>query len=205
MNNRIVTGVILVVLALPFAAPFVHGESLAEKTIREGIFWLATVLLVLYVVAVEKRPLSSIGLRRATWKTAAFGVIAALVSLAGILAMINVVFPATHLNFNVAALSNLRDTPIWFRVTLVLRAALFEELFYRGFAIERLSEMFGARWLAALISFAAFTLAHVGYWGWSQVLIAGWGGAVLTLLYVWRRDLICNMIAHFLTDAAGLL
>jgi membrane protease YdiL (CAAX protease family) len=27
---------------------------------------------------------------------------------------------------------------------------------------------------------------------------------ILTALYVWRRDLWANMIAHFLTDAVGL-
>jgi len=37
---------------------------------------------------------------------------------------------------------------------LILRAAVFEEIFYRGFVIERLTEFAGHRWLAALMSVA---------------------------------------------------
>ena len=36
-------------------------------------------------------------------------------------------------------------------------------------------------------------------------MIAVFGGIVLTGLYLWRRDLAANMIAHLLTDAVGFL
>jgi len=71
--------------------------------------------------------------------------------------------------------------------------------------IERLAELTRLRWLAALISLTAFTLAHLSYWGWSHLIIAGFGGAVLTGLYLLRRDLTSNMIAHFVTDGVGFL
>ena len=83
------------------------------------------------------------------------------------------------------------------------RAAVFEELFYRGFAIERLADLTGRRWFAALISLGMFTFAHLGYWGWTHLIIAGFGGLVLTALYLMRRDLASNMIAHWLTDGVG--
>jgi membrane protease YdiL (CAAX protease family) len=88
---------------------------------------------------------------------------------------------------------------------LILRAAAFEELFYRGFVIERLTDLTGLRWLAAVISVTAFTLAHLEYWGWAHLMIAGFAGCLLTGLYLWRRDLACNMIAHLLTDGIGFL
>jgi uncharacterized protein len=44
----------------------------------------------------------------------------------------------------------------------------------------------------------------VGPWGWGHLLIAGFGGLTLTLLYVWRRNLWANIIAHFIADAALL-
>jgi hypothetical protein len=86
-----------------------------------------------------------------------------------------------------------------------VRAAVHEELFYRGFAIERLAEITGLLWLAGLISVVAFTYAHLSYWGWAHLIVAGYGGLVLTVMYLWRRDLASNMIAHFLTDAVGFL
>jgi membrane protease YdiL (CAAX protease family) len=98
-----------------------------------------------------------------------------------------------------------KSTPLWFQLLLVTRAAVFEETFYRGFAIERLTQITGRRWLAALISVLAFTFAHLEYWGWAHLIVAAFGGIALTGLYLLRRDLSANMIAHFLTDASGFL
>jgi len=64
--------------------------------------------------------------------------------------------------------------------------------------IERLTEIVRSRWGVAAISLAAFTLAHLGYWGWAHLMIAGFAGIVLTGLYSWRRDLAANMIALYL-------
>jgi uncharacterized protein len=71
--------------------------------------------------------------------------------------------------------------------------------------IERLTELTRLRWLGALVSLVAFTLAHVNGWGWAHLLVAGFGGIVLTMLYLIRKDLACNMLAHFLTDAVAFL
>jgi len=43
------------------------------------------------------------------------------------------------------------------------------------------------------------------YWGWTHLIVAGYGGLVLTALYLLRRDLAANMLAHWLTDAVGFL
>jgi membrane protease YdiL (CAAX protease family) len=45
----------------------------------------------------------------------------------------------------------------------------------------------------------------LGVWGWGHLLIGGFAGVILTLLYIWRRNLWVNMIAHFVPDAIGLL
>jgi membrane protease YdiL (CAAX protease family) len=49
-----------------------------------------------------------------------------------------------------------------------------------------------------------FTLAHLSGGGAGQVIIAAFGGLVLTALYFWRGNLWANIIAHWLTDGAGL-
>ena len=38
-----------------------------------------------------------------------------------------------------------------------------------------------------------------------HLIAVGGGGFVFALLYIWRKDLPSNMIAHFLADAVGLL
>jgi membrane protease YdiL (CAAX protease family) len=87
----------------------------------------------------------------------------------------------------------------------VLRAAVFEEVCYRGYTIERVQELSGSRVLAFVVSVAGFTLAHAGYWGWGALLIPAFGGVIFAALYLWRRDLTCNMIAHFVADGVGFL
>ncbi len=200
-----VTVLVLVVWQLPWPGYFFPGEGFGAQPAREAVFWVLTAALVAYVRLAERRSLSSIGLARPTWRTPAFGVIGAIVTIAGIAFVYMVVFPALGLPTNESGGDALKSTPLWLRVAIVLRAAVFEEIFYRGFAIERLTELTRRRWLAALISLAAFTFAHLSYWGWAHLLVAAIGGAVLSALYLLRRDLLANMMAHFLTDGVGFL
>jgi membrane protease YdiL (CAAX protease family) len=55
------------------------------------------------------------------------------------------------------------------------------------------------------VTVAAFTYAHLASWGGAQLIIACYGGVLLTILYLWRRNLWANMIAHWIADGAGFL
>ena len=41
--------------------------------------------------------------------------------------------------------------------------------------------------LAGVVSWVAFVIARLGYWGSAQLIVAGLGGLILTILYLWRR------------------
>jgi uncharacterized protein len=183
----------------------VRGESLAAQGGRECIFWALTLILVAYILLIERRPISSIGLKWPTWKSVAFGLISAFVMVGGSVIIYLVAFPALGLQANEGGLQVLQSMPLWFQTALIVRAAVFEEIYYRGFAIERLMEISGFRWIASLISLAAFTLAHLSYWGWASLIAVAFEGAILTSLYLFRRDLTSNMIAHFVANAASFL
>jgi membrane protease YdiL (CAAX protease family) len=90
-------------------------------------------------------------------------------------------------------------------VLLVVTAGVFEELAFRGYALERLSELTGRRWLAALASWAAFTLCHGPSFGFAHLLPVAFVGALVTALYLWQRDLVVNIVAHAAFDGIGLL
>jgi membrane protease YdiL (CAAX protease family) len=195
----------MIVLQFPIGAYVIAGNGLDAEVGREAVFWALTALMVCYILFVERRPLSTISLRLPNWKSLTFGSAGAAAMIAGMALIYMVVFPAIGLSSNEAGLVTLKATPVWFKVMLIVRAAVFEELYYRGFAIERLTEITRLRWLAAAISLLAFTFAHLNYWGWAHLIVAGFGGIILTGLYLWRRDLSCNMIAHLLTDAVGIL
>jgi membrane protease YdiL (CAAX protease family) len=91
---------------------------------------------------------------------------------------------------------------VWLLVFIVFRAGVVEELFYRGYAIERIESLGLNRFLAVVIPLTIFGVAH---WtgGWANILIALALGVILSVFYVWRRDLVANMIAHFLVDFIG--
>jgi len=171
----------------------------------EILWWVAVLVCPLYVVFVEKRPLASIGLRWPNWLDLVSAIPAGIGMVIGIILIFAIAFPLLHLHMNSDVMNRLLAKPFWFRTLLVTRAAVAEEMLFRGYPIERLKEWTGNGLLAAAISLAAFTIAHLPSWGWSHLLVAGFGGVILTALYLWRRNLWANMLAHWIADAAGFL
>jgi uncharacterized protein len=170
----------------------------------EIVWWSLIALVLLYVRLVERRPLTSIGFHvPGTWNVL-IAISSGLVILAGLAAIYYVLFPTLHLSDG-QQMNQLIATPFWWRFISVIRAAVGEEILFRGYAIERLQELTGSRTVAAVVSCAVFSLAHVGPWGWSHLLIAGFGGITLTALYLWRRNLWVNIIAHFTVDGVVVL
>jgi uncharacterized protein len=205
LTTTIATVILLIALNVPFTDLVARGNTFAATLEREAAYWLATAFILVYVCFVERRPLASIGLKLPTWKSFVWGALAALVTIASMAGIYLVLFPVLHLSENAAAMASITHLAPWLNALIIARAAVFEEVFYRGFTIERITELTHLRWLAAVISLATFTYAHLSYWGWSHLIVAGFGGLVLTGLYLWRRDLVSNMIAHFLTDYIGFL
>lgn len=188
---------------LPFP-DWVHELKDARHMLAtEAIYWALVAAVLAYVVFVEKRSLISIGLRRASMFDLFIGVVFALATIAGLAALYIVVIPALHLETK--SLDTLTAAPVWWLVISVIRAGVSEEVLFRGYPIERLKELTGSRVVAALVPLALFALAHVGPWGWSHLIIAGFGGAMFTWLYFWRRSLWANILAHIMVDGIGLL
>jgi membrane protease YdiL (CAAX protease family) len=172
---------------------------------REALWWALVVVVLLYVLLIEREPLSSMGFRRFGIRGVLTAVPAGILMVVGIVLIFTVVFPALHSRMNTGVMNRLLATPFWYRFLVVTRAAIAEETLFRGYPIERLEELTASRTVAGFVSWAVFTLAHLSAWGWAHLIVAGFGGAVLTLVYLWRRNLWLNMIAHWIADAAGFL
>lgn len=191
-------------ISLPIGRWLGQFESLGHLILTEIAFWGIVIAALLYVRLVERRPLSSIGLRTPRASDLALGV-AAGVSIFTLLAAIYlVIFPALHWSES-SQFKNIAAIPYWLQCLVVVRAAVSEEIAFRGYGIERLQELTGSRSVAGLATWSVFTLDHVSYWGWHHLLVAGTAGAVLTLFYLWRRNLWASMLAHFIVDAVGFL
>ncbi len=162
---------------------------------KESLTWLCVIALLFIIKRGEGLPLRSVGIGTTSVKSSIlWGAI--LTVLCGVVG--GVVSSLTHFKGGEtgAALAKL---PVWLVVFVVLRAGVVEELFYRGYAIERLQRLGLNRWWAGLIPLLIFGFGH---WtnGWQNVVLALALGAVLTVVYIWRRDLVANMIGHFAID-----
>jgi len=169
------------------------GATLALA--REACMFASAGLLIWLVRRKERLPLRSIGIGTSTvWKSLAWGVVIAVACIVPA-ALIAKVTGYGH----GAASQAFAKLPLWLIFIVVVRAGVVEELFYRGYSIERLQALgFGriASWVIPLVIFSA---AH---WtgGAANIAIALVLGAILTAFYQWRHDLVSNMFGHFLVD-----
>lgn len=191
--------------ALPIGRWFASGDALASHIAREVIWWLIGAGVLAWVLLVERLPLQSIGLRRLGWKGFAFGLVASLLMMATVMLSYAVIFPAFGLKMNMRAVRGLTDVPLWLQTATMVRAGVVEEIIFRGYAIERLAALTGRPAVAALGTAAIFIAVHISTWGYAQLIVVAFGALILTLLYLWKRNLGSNMIAHFLTDFIGFM
>src|SRR5437016_14047024 len=85
---------------------------------------------------------------------------------------------------------------------IVLRAGVVEELFYRGYAIERLRMIGLGPFWSVTIPLVLFSLGH---WsgGAANILIAFAAGIILTGFYLLRSDLEANLLGPCLKDSVA--
>jgi uncharacterized protein len=179
---------------------FWPDATVVSAVIKEVGMWIVGLILIVIVKVGEGLPLSSIGLGTARfWKSLLWGLLLGVVCLlvaGGLVAL-------THFTGGEAGKA-MEKLPIWLVSLIVLRAGVVEELCYRGYAIERLHALGLPRGLAAAVPLVIF---GVGHWtgGWANILIALVLGAILALFFLWRRDLVANMIGHWFVDFVGNL
>jgi len=169
------------------------GASLALA--REACMFASAGLLVWLVRRKERLPLRSIGIGTSPiWKSLAWGVVIAVACI------VPAALIAKFTGYGHGAASQaFAKLPIWVVFIVVVRAGVVEELFYRGYSIERLQALGFGRIASWAIPLAIFSAAH---WtgGAPNIAIALVLGVILTAFYQWRRDLVSNMFGHFLVD-----
>ena len=174
------------------------NPTFASALIKEAGMWLIAVVLLVIIRVSERLPLSSIGLSTARWgKSVLWGFLLGISCLlvgGGLVALTG--YTGGELG------KAMEKLPLWLVSLIVLRAGVVEELCYRGYAIERLHALGLPRGLAAGVPLLIFGLGH---WtgGWANILIALVLGGILALFFIWRRDLVANMIGHWLVDFIG--
>jgi membrane protease YdiL (CAAX protease family) len=186
------------------AVAAVAGE-IGARIITEGAIWTYAAVVLGIALFAERRALASIGLYRPTIGTVLWGLAGAVgILILGALPSFVIYDVLHHRNRSVAEVEALVRGSLVYALCLALRAGVVEELLYRGLAIEQLTVLTGRRWFAALSATVAFVLVHAVRFGLLQLVPVAAASFGFAALYLWRRNLLVNMIAHFLIDAVAL-
>ena len=187
------------------AAFISKGSSGLQIGIAIGIEWIVALFILLYwIPKVEQRKLSSIGFRKFPRKYIWIAIIAYL----GYVLISLGLEPA----LKSMGLQSLRDLspalkdygfPLLFG--LFLTGTFVEEIFYRGYIIERVTELSGRRWLGGTISWLTFTLVHLRFFGLGPTLEVGVIAAIFVTLFILAKSIWPAIIVHGISDIVGFL
>jgi membrane protease YdiL (CAAX protease family) len=181
------------------------AAALLESHVRHDLYSMQAALLlavtpwliVIWVMFVERRTLSSIGLRWPQWSTVGYATAGVVVNVA-----ISVVVGALAGKLGIQDVDSgfpeqlIREGYGWLLVLFVTGGAFMTEIAFRGYALERLTELTsGRRWIAAVIQITFTTAlfwvsrpAHTPVWIVDDI--------VFTTFYFWRRDTTTCLAAH---------
>jgi len=201
LKTSTLVGLTLALLVIPliplgFRASF---ESLNSGLVlaRELCIFAGATLLLIFVRRVEKQPWSSIGLHtipvgQAVWAIAVGLIGCAVATFVGILLIqgLGLPFGGSSASFKPGMLLT---------SLIMLRAGIVEELCFRAYAITRMERLTAKTSLAVALPLVIFAAFHANQ-GTGGILLAVMLGGILSLVYLWKRNLWINMIIHFLVD-----
>ena len=220
IRPRLGWGILGVSLAL--SAPVVQGLLIPwfkstfalswDRLVSLGVMWLAVIAALGIAHFAEGYPLAAFGLARTPKPLRArliewiITVVAALVTGVVIITFSNYVRGWLTGQTVAPGLGAAGLLPAWVLLPAWITGAFTEEVLFRSYPIERLTQLTGRRWLAAGVTVLTFTFFHLFGADWIHVLTAVLpGGVMLTLFYWWRRNLALNVLIHAILNTHLLL
>ncbi len=200
MKSKTITLIgLLVFLGFPYLLQFLNLDLMRF----EAGMWILLGLMILWILFVEKRTLASIGWKKMTPKMTFWGIGLGLVIFI-LFGAITTAIQALGLELNQDMARLIAGQSIPVLLLIALRAAVVEEVLYRGFAFERIYDLTRSKWLATLVPVILFTVIHLS-WGVGHLIFVFIAGGIFMLTYVSKRNLGLVIIAHFVTDVIALL
>lgn len=188
-------GIPLIVSGYYLLAP---GRTAGAIVVRELLILALAGSLLWIVLAKERLPLSSIGIRGDGIGWSLVWSIGLTTVILAVLVALLAAYSALGIRYGEGEGATI-SASIWVTLLTVTRAGVAEEIFYRGFAIERLEALTGSKWVAAIIPLLLFAGFHFRQ-GIPGILLALVLGAIFTAFYLWKRNLVAAIVAHFLVD-----
>jgi membrane protease YdiL (CAAX protease family) len=135
---------------------FAYEITVGWAILKEALIWLSAAALLIIIRRGERLPFSSIGLGTSPWwKSIVWGLVTAVV-LALVVGGLAYLTGWRHGPGSAVS----EKLPLWLIILIVFRAGVVEELFYRGYAIERLQMAGFGRFWSITIPLVIFSFAH---------------------------------------------
>jgi membrane protease YdiL (CAAX protease family) len=167
--------------------------------------WLTLAFLVfLWIPKVEKNGMQSVGLGRFKLRHLGWGVLVYLLVLAA--SSVSGLILATVGLPSLRSLQHLIGG--YNAVTLIglfLTGTFLEEVFYRGYLIERMTILTRHKWVAALSSWLLFMFVHLKFFGFGPTIDTSVISAALVLLYLKEKSIWPCIVVHGINDALAFL
>jgi uncharacterized protein len=164
-----------------------------------GIQLFQVALLIVIVMCWERRPVASVGMRWPAAVDLGWGMLAFVIIEIGDTVSFQTFAPQATSSLQYQHVQWAMSSAPW-GIALAGSASLFEEMFFRGYVIERMKEISGSTVLGVALGTAVDLYIHSTYWDASYVAAIAFAQVSLAMLYVWRRSVAPCIVAHFLMD-----
>lgn len=178
------------------------GIDLGVEGPGSSIVWnvLAVAALIGFMFLVERRPLASIGMRKPRAKDLEWALYLFGIYMAWQWIVLTFLPPASD-----SGTATITSLPIVAVLGIIVSAAVFEEILYRGYPIERLSELTGRRWIAYALTVPLFVAPHLVFFGPQWLWTTGVGTIAIYVLYAKTHNLPACMLLHLCVNLPILI
>ena len=175
-----------------------------QLLVNSVLMWLLVAVILVVVLYWEERSVASIGLELPSRREATVGVAAGVAGLVlGILAT-GIAVAAFQLE-QPETLSTIGELSLTVKLAIVGTAVITEEVLWRGYPIERLTELTGSIWIGAATSGVVFLAVHYPAWGLVGAIPQAAFTLVIVGVYVKTRNLVACVLTHTVINVAMIL
>jgi membrane protease YdiL (CAAX protease family) len=167
--------------------------------------WVALSFLVfLWIPKVEKKNMASVGLGKFKRRHLVWGVLVYLLVLVASF-LSGFVLQSVGLPSLRSLQPLIKGYGFATLFGLFLTGTFLEEVFYRGYLIERMTILTKHRWVAAFVSWVLFMLVHLKFFGVGPTIDTSIISAALVLLYHKEKSIWPCIVVHGINDLLAFL
>ena len=200
ISLAVIVGLVVALFGSPLIGQLNISDRLGTTTsgallVNSLIMWALVAAILVVVLYWERRSVASIGIEMPSRHEAIIGVVMGVVALVlGILAT-GIAVAAFQLE-QPETLLTLTELSLPVKLAVVGTAVITEEVLWRGYPIERLTELTGSIWIGAATSGVVFLAIHYPAWGLVGAIPQAIFTLVIVTVYVKTRNVVTCILTH---------